>query len=242
MTEDRKRFRRRKQALTVLHMIFVIITVAGISAMYLNANYGKGIKWIYNEAYEDSDSFCSQLQGDINTLFTYVGYRDMFETNGALDMQRPIVVYTDGPGAEKQTYTLDQIVRYAKTRGYYLDENFQLTGLPISMDDDEDSDKELSIDYQAYNPEFINGDDMPRRMTKEDLALDILEHLGEYYKIYYNYVERQTNLQFRIVYTTDEGTKKVYTNVPDMTREEIMQSGKFLYVPGNSIKMESNLA
>ena len=242
MTEDRNRFRLRKQVLTLLHVMFVLIAVAGISAMYLNANYGKGIKWIYNEAYEDSDSFCSQLQNDISKLFTYVGYRDMFETNGKLDMHKPIVVYTDGPGAQKQTYTLDQIVRYAKTRGYYLDDNFMLTGSPISMEEDDDSDKELTIDYQAYNPEFINGDGIPVRMTKEDLALDILEHLGEYYSIYYNYVEKQTNLQFRIVYTTDQGTEKIYTNVPDKTKEEIMQSGKYLYVPGNSIKMESNLA
>ena len=217
MTEDRNRFRLRKQVLTLLHVMFVLIAVAGISAMYLNANYGKGIKWIYNEAYEDSDSFCSQLQNDISKLFTYVGYRDMFETNGKLDMHKPIVVYTDGPGAQKQTYTLDQIVRYAKTRGYYLDDNFMLTGSPISMEEDDDSDKELTIDYQAYNPEFINGDGIPVRMTKEDLALDILEHLGEYYSIYYNYVEKQTNLQFRIVYTTDQGTEKIYTNVPDKT-------------------------
>lgn len=242
MTEDRKRFRRRKQALTALHVIFVLIAVAGISAMYLNANYGKGIKWIYNEAYEDSDSFCSQLQGDINKLFTYVGYRDMFETNGELDMHKPIVVYTDGPGARKQTYSLDQIVRYAKKRGYYLDDSFRLTGSPMSMDYDDDSDVELTIDYRSYNPEFINGDDLSERMTREDLALDILEHLGEYYSIYYNYVAKQTNLQFRIVYTSDEGNERIYTNVPDMTREEIMQSGKYLYVPGNSIKMEHNLA
>lgn len=242
MIEDRKRVRRRKWGLALLHMMFVLLALAGISAMYLNANYGKGVKWIYNEAYEDSASFCSQLQGDISKLFAYVGYRDMFETDGVLDMNKPMVVYTDGPGAKRKTYTLDQIVRYAKTRGYYLDDNFMLAGSPISMDGDEDSDKEITIDYQAYNPEFINGDDMPHRMTKEDLALDILEHLGEYYTIYHNYVERQTNLRFRIVYTTDDGIEKVYTNVPDMTREEIMESGKYLYVPGNSIKMESNLA
>lgn len=242
MTEERTCFRRRKHVLAMVHMMFVLIAVCGISAMYLNANYGRGIKWVYNEAYEDSDSFCSQLQGDINKLFSYVGYRDMFETDGELDMHKPIVIYTDGPGAKQQTYTLDQIVRYAKTRGYYLDDNFMLTGSPISMDNDEDSNEEITIDYQAYNPEFINGDDMSLRMTKEDLALDILEHLGEYYTIYYNYIERQTNLQFCIVYTTDEGTKKIYTNVPDKTREQIMQNGKYLYVPGNSIKMESNLS
>ena len=30
----------------------------------------------------------------------------------------------------------------------------------------------------------------------EDLALDILVHLSEYYTIYYNYIENDTNLNF----------------------------------------------
>ena len=44
MTEDRLKFRRKKQILTLVHIFFVMIAVFGISAMYLNSNYGKGIK------------------------------------------------------------------------------------------------------------------------------------------------------------------------------------------------------
>ena len=43
MTEERIRFRRKKQVLTLAHIFFVLIAVFGISAMYLNSNYGKGI-------------------------------------------------------------------------------------------------------------------------------------------------------------------------------------------------------
>ena len=89
--------RKWKALLTVLHVVFLIITLAGISAMYLNGGYGKGIRWIYDETYEDSDAFCSQLGVDISNIFTYIGYKDMFETNGVLDMHKVIVRITDGP-------------------------------------------------------------------------------------------------------------------------------------------------
>ena len=83
--------RKWKVLLSVFHVIFLVITLAGISAMYLNGGYGKGIRWIYDETYEDSDAFCSQLGIDISNIFTYIGYKDMFETNGKLDMHKVIV-------------------------------------------------------------------------------------------------------------------------------------------------------
>ena len=54
MIDERRKFARRKVMLTLLHIIFAAMAVFGISAMYLNSNYGKGIKWIYEDAYEDS--------------------------------------------------------------------------------------------------------------------------------------------------------------------------------------------
>lgn len=237
MTEERRRFRRKKQLLTVAHIFFLMIAVFGVSAMYLNSNYGKGIKWIYEEAYEDSPKFTDQLSFDIERIFTYVGYKDMFETNGQLDMNKVIVGISDGPGRSEEL-TLDQIVRYIKRRGYYLDENFELKGSPISMDDDED---EITVDFQKYNPNFLDADDSGDRMTQEDLALDILDHLGEYYTIYNNYIENDTNLRFRIAYTDDEGNESVYTNAEEMTLEDLRSTGKYVYIPGNTIKMETNM-
>ena len=240
MTDEKRKFRRRKLFLTLFHIIFVAMSVFGISAMYLNSNYGKGVKWIYEDAYEDSPQFDKQLTEDIDRIFTYVGYKDMFETDGKLDMHKVIVRVSNGPGEQGTEWTLDRIVRYIKTRGYYLDENFQLAGSPISMDDDEE---EITVDFQSYNPDFVDADagDAPR-MTMEDLALDILVHLSEYYTIYYNYIENDTNLNFRIQYTSNKGVTKVSTNVPDKTMEDIIGTGKYLFVPGNTIRMETNMA
>ena len=61
--------RKWKVLLSVFHVIFLVITLAGISAMYLNGGYGKGIRWIYDETYEDSNAFCSQLGIDISNIF-----------------------------------------------------------------------------------------------------------------------------------------------------------------------------
>lgn len=237
MTEERRRFRRKKQCLTVAHIFFLMIAVLGISAMYLNSNYGKGIKWIYEEAYEDSPKFTDQLTADIEHIFTYVGYKDMFETNGVLDMNKVIVGISNGPGLQTEM-TLDEIVRYIKRRGYYLDENFELKGSPLSMDDDED---EITVDFKRYNPNFQDADASGDRMTLEDLALDILDHLGEYYTIYNNYIEKDTNVRFRIVYTDDNGKASVFTNAEGMSLEDLMRSGKYLYIPGNTVKMETNM-
>ena len=64
MTDEKRKFRRRKLILTLFHIIFVAMSVFGISAMYLNSNYGKGVKWIYEDAYEDSAQFDKQLTED----------------------------------------------------------------------------------------------------------------------------------------------------------------------------------
>ena len=230
--------RKWKVLLSVLHVIFLVITLAGISAMYLNGGYGKGIRWIYDETYEDSNAFCSQLGIDISNIFTYIGYKDVFETNGVLDMHKNIVRITDGPGVDEDM-TLDQIVRYAKIRGYYLGEDFTVQGSPMAMDDD---DMEISVEYKTDNPGLADADGLETRMTKEEMALDILDRLGKYYTIYYNFISNNTNVRFRIFYKSDSGEEAVYTNVPSMSLDELRGFGKYLFIPGNTIRMESNLA
>ena len=230
--------RKWKVLLSVFHVIFLVITLAGISAMYLNGGYGKGIRWIYDETYEDSDAFCSQLGIDISNIFTYIGYKDMFETNGVLDMHKPIVRIIDGPGVDEDM-TLDQIVRYAKIRGYYLGEDFTVQGSPMAMDDD---DMEITVEYKSAKTDLADIDGLETRMTKEEMALDILDRLGKYYTIYYNFISNNTNVRFRILYKSNDGREVVYTNVPSMSLDELRGFGKYLFIPGNTIRMESNLA
>lgn len=237
MEQNRKKIRVQKAVLSLLSVVFLAMALAGVSAMYLNGGYGRGISWVYEESYEDSDTFSMKLGKDIENIFTYIGYKDLFETDGQLDMSKPIVRLTDGPGVDED-WTLDQIVRYARIRGYYLGENFTVQGSPMSMDDD---DIEVTVQFLNSGFDFLSMGEMETRMTKEELALDILECLGQYYSIYYNFMEHQTNVRFRVVYKSDEGVETVYTNVPDLTLDELRGFGKYLFIPGNTIRMDTNL-
>lgn len=238
MEQNRKKMRLQKAVLSLLSLIFLAMALAGIGAMYYNGGYGKGISWVYEDSYEDSDTFCLKLGEDIRNIFTYIGYKDLFETNGQLGMSKPVVRLTDGPGVDED-WTLDQIVRYARVRGYYLGDNFTVQGSPMSMDDD---DMEVTVQFLNPSLDFLSTGQMETRMTKEELALDVLECLGQYYSIYYNFMEHETNVRFRVVYKSDEGVETVYTNVPDMTLDELRGFGKYLFIPGNTIRMDTNLA
>ena len=135
--------------------------------------------------------------------------------------------------------TLDQIVRYAKIRGYYLGEDFTVQGSPMAMDDD---DMEITVEYKSAKTDLADVDGLETRMTKEEMALDILDRLGKYYTIYYNFISNNTNVRFRILYKSNDGREVVYTNVPSMSLDELRGFGKYLFIPGNTIRMESNLA
>ena len=109
----------------------------------------------------------------------------------------------------------------------------------MAMDDD---DMEITVEYKTDNPGLADADGLETRMTKEEMALDILDRLGKYYTIYYNFISNNTNVRFRIFYKSDSGEEAVYTNVPSMSLDELRGFGKYLFIPGNTIRMESNLA
>ena len=46
----------------------------------------------------------------------------------------------------------------------------------------------------------------------------------------------------RQVYKSDEGVETVYTNVPELSLDELRGFGKYLFIPGNTIRMDTNLA
>lgn len=115
MEQEVKKYRNKKIVLTVLHILFVLAAAAGFSAMYLSSDFGKGISWLRSVDYEDTEQFHILLSEDIDKIFTYIGYKDVFETDGELDLNKVIVGVNDGPGLD-EVLTLDDIIRYAKRR------------------------------------------------------------------------------------------------------------------------------
>ena len=78
----------KKNIAVLLHIIFLTLAVAGISVIYLHSQIGSGISWLLDRNYDDSDQFQEQFQKDLDSIFQYVTYRDIFETDGSLDLSR----------------------------------------------------------------------------------------------------------------------------------------------------------
>ena len=113
MEQEVKKYRNKKIVLTVLHILFVLAAAAGFSAMYLSSDFGKGISWLRSVDYEDTEQFHILLSEDIDKIFTYIGYKDVFETDGELDLNKVIVGVNDGPGLD-EVLTLDDIIKESR--------------------------------------------------------------------------------------------------------------------------------
>ena len=121
----------KKFTILILHLSFAVFALIGIGLMFSNSNYGRGLSWLTTESFEDSSLFQEQFQSDIRCIFDYVNYRDVFETNGELDFNKEIAsISYMSLNTSETTYTLDELIRYAKAQGYYLDDDYRCRQCP----------------------------------------------------------------------------------------------------------------
>ena len=109
----------KKHLLLLLHGLFLTLFLTGVSFIYFNENYGRGLSWLHEESYSDNRSFTEQLESDVEMIFKYVKYKDLFEVDGTLDYDKDMVCVTFSSG-KTMIYTLNDMIRSAKNWGYYL--------------------------------------------------------------------------------------------------------------------------
>ena len=203
----------KKQFLLLLHAAFLMLFLWGISFIYFNENYGRGIRWIREESYADTLPFTEQLEADVEMIFKYVKYKDLFETDGKLDYNKDMVCVTFSSG-KSMIYTLNDMIREAKSRGYYLTDTFEVAGGPAVHERDTQNAAIPLIEWKTYDPHASEHYTEPgdAYATREELAVEVLTILGEYYQIQYNYMDRPSNLYFRVSYMDGMGQERLYTN------------------------------
>lgn len=232
-------FQLKKQLTLTLHMVFLCLVLTGVSLIYLNENFGRGLSWIHEESFADTFSFRELLEDDIEKIFQYVNYKGVFETEGRLDYEKDMISVTSSSG-KTTIYTLDDMVRYAKSKGYYLDDSFSVQGGP-SFPVSEKQELELLVNWKIYKPNEQYSEPGEAYASLGKLAKEVLTLLGDYYRIQYNYVEMPSNLYFRVSYMDDNSQEYIYTNAPGMSTEDIKRLGRYLYVPGDSILIQTNM-
>ncbi|MCI9635217.1 MAG: HAMP domain-containing histidine kinase [Hungatella sp.] len=232
----------KKQFLLLLHAAFLMLFLWGISFIYFNENYGRGIRWIREESYADTLPFTEQLEADVEMIFKYVKYKDLFETDGKLDYNKDMVCVTFSSG-KSMIYTLNDMIREAKSRGYYLTDTFEVAGGPAVHERDTQNAAIPLIEWKTYDPHASEHYTEPgdAYATREELAVEVLTILGEYYQIQYNYMDRPSNLYFRVSYMDGMGQERLYTNAEQYLVEDLMGFGRYLYLSGDSILIDTNL-
>lgn len=231
--------RIRKNIAVLLHLIFLTLAVIGISMMYMNTEVGTGISWLLDRKYEDSEEFEHQFQKDLNDIFAYVAYRDVFETDGALDLSNEMFSVNRGDGPEI-IYTLEEVLRYAKSQGFYLDENFQVVN-DMFLYDNASTAKDQHVNWRAYDPNATISEPGDAYSSLLDLCKEVLTCLSKYYTVYYRMIDNPSNLYFQILYDSGEGEQVLYSNAEDLSLEEMRSMGRYCFLNNESIVIETNL-
>lgn len=232
----------KKQFFLLLHGLFLCLFFTGISFIYFNENYGRGLSWLHEESYADTLSCTEQLESDVEMIFKYVKYKDLFETDGKLDYDKDMVCVTFSSG-KTLIYNLNDMIRQAKSWGYYLTDAFEVAGGPSVPERETRNAAIPLIEWKAYDPHAAERYTEPgdAYATREELSLEVLTILGEYYQIQYNYMDRPSNLYFQVSYMDESGEEKLYTNAGEFPVEDMKNLGRYLYLSGDSILIDTNL-
>ena len=202
--------------------------------MYLNSNYGRGLDWIEDETFDQSPDFNKKVQADIASIFDYIQYQELFETNGEVDYNKMVLDVSSGPGGDK-SYTLNDIILYGKSLGYYMDEadNYALKGGPenLSAEDEE----QYYVRWRCYqSEEELTGPDQSFA-TLPELTYEILKPvLFLLLHIFPAHVGFHQLLFPCGFYSKNDAIYEIHTNAPEMTIDDMMAMGKYIYYSGDS--------
>ena len=89
----------QKWIASLAHLFFLILGLIGISLMYINGNFGLGLTGIGSVPYEDTAEFNTQFNNDLNDIFLYMEYQDVFGADSSIDLSRRMLKMTFGPSA-----------------------------------------------------------------------------------------------------------------------------------------------
>ena len=232
----------KKQTVILLHLLFLCLSFAGITFIIFNPNYGRGLNWLQEEDYADTHSFSSQLEKDAENIFRYVRYKDLLEPgdDGEVDQNTDMFCVTYNSGITK-IYTLGEAVSYARRLGYYLNDDFEVTGGPEVHEWESYELSSPYVEWKTYARGEVSQGPGDAFSSVEELSLQVLNMLGEYYQVRYDYIEKPSNLYFRVSYVDDFEDELLYTNAGNRSNEELRGLGRYIYMSGDSLFIDSNL-
>ncbi len=222
-------------ALMMIHFIALIALIIGVVMLYTNDNLKKGITWVNNESYEDSPAFVKQLEGDIQKIFDYIRYKDVFETDGVFDLKKEMFNINMAPG-EDISYTVEDVIKNAKELGYYVDDNYNFS-IYEGADKALFSENSLLVNSRSYMQNVQIDEPGDAYMTFPVLIEESLNVLSKYYAAYNRLILVPGNIKYRVVYDTNK-----YTNDKGLNVSNVKSYGKYVISSSHSMLIDHNLS
>lgn len=221
-----------------VHALSILLIVISISLLTIGSPAGMGLSFVAQPEFVESAAFENLVSESINDIFDYTDLKDLFETNDKLDLNK-VIAQAEFNG-KSVSYTLDYLIKYARSKGYYLNEKNQVISGDASQQLYPDKNQ-INVTYRAYLPDFQATSPSDGLMTLTDLSLETLDYLAKYYALRSRYFDSASNLNF-CVYYYSSGQSTIYSNAPDNSPEDMMAHGKYLYTSSDTIEVKTNLA
>lgn len=185
----------QKWIASLTHLFFLILGLTGICLMYIHGNFGLGLTGIGSVPYEDTAEFNTQFNSDLNDIFLYMDYQDVFGADSSIDLSRRMLKMTFGP-SETENFSLSSLISYLESMGYQLDDDFNCQ--KVSEPEDGIKSREGYVEWSVQEPQRIYSyrSASQKRSTLEDAAVEIMDTLHRYYTVYNRFVRQSVQPAF----------------------------------------------
>ncbi len=226
----------KRNIIIILHMLSILLALAGFVGLRSYSLDGKGISWINGTSFEESIRFSEMVSNDIAGLRRFAVLKQAFEEEGELDDQKMLISADSANGSI--AYTIGDVTTLAKKFGYSLDPNHAITVNPQN----DSGNYQIRVNYKAYDPYYfrtIVPGPSQGVTTARDMSIEAIRALAEYYSLKELYGTRQTNFLYSAYFLSDSGDEVAVTNIgePLSNRESL---GKYLFI-GNDYSVKTNI-
>ena len=218
----------------VLHLTAFALFVIGISIIYCNDNFNKGLLWLNSENYDDSPAFMNQVDSDISLIFSYAELKDVFETDGKFDINKKIFGLNMGPSNDVD-FTVGSIIEYAKRHGYYIDEHYKLSVTDQNLVN-QIEDTSYFVNYRTYANDSSILEPGDAYMSMKTAITESIGLLSKYYEAYERFVVQPSNFRYRLEYGD-----VLYTNDRLLNVKTVYDYGKFAITSSQGMQVETNM-
>ena len=224
----------QKRILLVIHLAVFSIFVAGVSMIYCNANFKKGLQWMNSETYEESPAFNALLREETADILNYVRYRDVFESGGEVDYDNEVFAYSTGAGDE-EIWTVNNVLEYAEQHGYYYDNDYNVRQDPAAPQGDGTT---YPVTWRAYRSQEKLAGPGSAFVTLDYMTREVMTLLGDYHRSEQRYNSGSSNLFYEIEL---EG-RRIYTNRTGLTEDLARSFGKYVILESGQPDPDNNLS